>query len=150
MWVGWLFWSCFIQAYGVWWKSIQTVFISLVPYITLWWDFFWACLEIFMHAECFGHASVSCYPRVQNFACVSNFAQNWTGSEPKLMKWLKLPLKRMPWPIHTFFNWFYCFKNGCTSVASDKHSAYPPSSRNDEVLAEVSNTFYCSNWCTLI
>jgi len=36
-----------------------------------------------------------------------------------------------------FFYWFYCFQNGCTSVAGDQHSAHPPSSRNDKVLAEV-------------
>jgi hypothetical protein len=37
---------------------------------------------------------------------------------------------------HIFY-WFFRFKNGCTSVASDKHSGHPPSSRNDEVLVKV-------------
>jgi len=38
--------------------------------------------------------------------------------------------------IHICY-WFCCFENVCTSVASDKHSGHPPSSKNDEVLAEV-------------
>jgi hypothetical protein len=53
-------------------------------------------------------------------------------------------------------DWFHCYEGGCTSTESDKHSGYPSSGGNDEVISTVHDLVIArqligvTRWCTAL
>jgi hypothetical protein len=65
--------------------------------------------------------------------CVSDFAQNSRKWELKL----KTAFQEEALSHEKVIDWFHCYKDGYTSTESDRHSGYPSSSGNDEVIATM-------------
>jgi hypothetical protein len=65
--------------------------------------------------------------------CVSDFAQNSRRWELRL----KTAFQEEALSHEKVTDWLHCYKDGCTSTESDRHSGYPSSSGNDEVIATV-------------